>query len=182
MPSSKDFGLRFAHFVADYLKEKGFASLGAINRLVLADLSQRFMESEKKGRAVGKGLGKGLPQTNGGQTEDDWLASLQALPCYMGLSVAREIEKCRAWSQVNRKAPSRRRIINWLNRATENLPIQTKTNGSNQPSGAGRLYAVPVGAWLEWRKRIFPDVEFESDEWNAQTLTVKQEILKRMGL
>ncbi len=54
-------------------------------------------------------------------------------------------------------------------------------NGSHQPSGAGRLYAVPVGDWLSWRKQIFPGVDFESNDWAEQSVTVRTEILKRIS-
>ena len=50
-------------------------------------------------------------------TDADWLNGLKATPAYQGIDVDRETAKCAAWCEANRKAPpSRRRIINWLNR------------------------------------------------------------------
>lgn len=50
-------------------------------------------------------------------SDADWIAGLSANPAFDGLDVKREHQKMMAWCDVNRKQPSRRRFINWLNRA-----------------------------------------------------------------
>ncbi len=59
-------------------------------------------------------------------SDEDWLRSLTVNPAYAGLDVRREFQKMTAWCEVNRKQPSRRRFINWLNRAEKpmNRPKQ----------------------------------------------------------
>ena len=52
----------------------------------------------------------------------DWLKSLGENPAYQFINVHREFSKMTSWCQVNRKQPTRRRFINWLNR-TE-IPLQ----------------------------------------------------------
>jgi uncharacterized protein YdaU (DUF1376 family) len=53
----------------------------------------------------------------GAPDDEAWLLSLASDPAYQGMSVETEIAKCRRWCETNRKLASRRRIVNWLNRA-----------------------------------------------------------------
>lgn len=70
-------------------------------------------------------------------TDAEWLASLASDPAFAGLDVQREFAKMSAWCAVNRKQPSRRRFINWLNRAERPMaPAGTVTQdtfGSVRP-------------------------------------------------
>lgn len=50
-------------------------------------------------------------------TDAQWLEGLAKDPAFAGIDVQREFGKMSAWCRVNRKQPSRRRFINWLNRA-----------------------------------------------------------------
>ena len=50
-------------------------------------------------------------------TDEEWALSLKTNPAYEGLDVEREIAKCGTWCETNRRHISRKRIINWLNRA-----------------------------------------------------------------
>lgn len=58
----------------------------------------------------------------------DWLLSLKQNPVYAGLDIGREQGKCQAWCETNLKVFSRRRFINWLNRAERPLT----TNGKQE--------------------------------------------------
>ncbi len=57
-----------------------------------------------------------------------WLAELEANPAYAGISIQTELGKMQAWCKTNRKQSSRRRFVNWLNRADKPLT----TNGAVQ--------------------------------------------------
>lgn len=46
-----------------------------------------------------------------------WLTILGTDPTYQGLSVSIEYGKCQRWCEANHKTLTRRRFINWLNRA-----------------------------------------------------------------
>ena len=46
----------------------------------------------------------------------DYLAQLQALPAYQGIDVKQEHSRMTSWCWVNGKQPTRRRLVNWLNR------------------------------------------------------------------
>jgi len=70
-------------------------------------------------------------------TDAEWLASLASDPAFAGLDVQREFAKMSAWCAVNRKQPSRRRFVNWLNRAERPMApagaVTQDTFGSVRP-------------------------------------------------
>ena len=50
-------------------------------------------------------------------SDEDWLSSLESNPAYASINVRIELGKMEAWCAANGKQSSRRRFINWLNRA-----------------------------------------------------------------
>lgn len=63
-------------------------------------------------------------------TDGDWLSELSASPAYQGIDVPREFGKMQAWCSVNRKQPTKRRFVNWLNRVERPLTSEKpKANG-----------------------------------------------------
>lgn len=48
--------------------------------------------------------------------DSEYLAQLQSLPAYTDLNVDQEHSKMVSWCWVNGKQPTRRRLVNWLNR------------------------------------------------------------------
>ena len=70
-------------------------------------------------------------------TDEQWLAGLAKDPAFAGLDVNREFAKMSAWCSVNRKQPSRRRFVNWLNRAERPMAapgaVTQDTFGSVRP-------------------------------------------------
>ena len=71
--------------------------------------------------------------------DEDWLNGLEADSTYAGINVRVEFGKMNNWCQVNRKQPSRRRFVNWLNRVER--PIQQGVK-SPRPSYAPTLEDV----------------------------------------
>jgi uncharacterized protein YdaU (DUF1376 family) len=49
-------------------------------------------------------------------SDEDWLKQLEILPAYNLMDVRREYSKMQTWCGVNRKMPTRRRFVAWLNR------------------------------------------------------------------
>jgi hypothetical protein len=94
-------------------------------------------KGEGKGReGKGKELGESaLPSASSPKkdepTDEEWLRSLSSDPAYNGISVSTEYAKMARWCEVNRKSPSRRRFINWINRI-------------EKPLGAPRTFNEPV--------------------------------------
>lgn len=52
----------------------------------------------------------------GALSDDQWLSKLETQECYAALRVRAEFGKMQSWCEVNRKSPTRKRFINWLNR------------------------------------------------------------------
>ena len=82
----------------------------------------RITEAEAEAEAdkykdVGQNDAKQRSAVASPASDEEWLQSLTVNPAYAGLDVRREFQKMTAWCEVNRKQPSRRRLINWLNRA-----------------------------------------------------------------
>lgn len=63
-------------------------------------------------------------------TENEFLSHLESNPAYAGIDVRRLNDKMVAWCEVNGKQPSRRRLVNWLNR--EERPMENG-NGTHKP-------------------------------------------------
>jgi uncharacterized protein YdaU (DUF1376 family) len=61
-----------------------------------------------------------LPQ----QSDGEWLEGLKSNTAYEGIDVGREYGKMCAWCETNGKKPSRRRFVNWLNRAERPMERQ----------------------------------------------------------
>ena len=71
--------------------------------------SSSIISSDKD---VGKNAAGAAPTSDA-----SWLESLKVDPAYIGIDVAIEHAKAARWCEMNRKQLSRRRFINWLNRA-----------------------------------------------------------------
>ena len=56
-------------------------------------------------------------------SDADFLAFLKSEPAYRGVNIEREEGKMRAWCKANNREPSRKRLVNWLNRATNDAPM-----------------------------------------------------------
>jgi hypothetical protein len=72
---------------------------------------------------AGQGEGKGREGKEGKEVADasvtndeDWLKQLAINPAYSLIDVRREYSKMQTWCGVNRKMPTRRRFVAWLNR------------------------------------------------------------------
>ncbi len=62
-------------------------------------------------------------------TDEEWLNGLKTDPTYSHLNVAVEYGKMMRWCETAKKKPSRRRFINWINRAEVPLDSGVKRSG-----------------------------------------------------
>jgi hypothetical protein len=101
-----------------------------------------FAKAEGEGEGEGEGERKekekkGSSAEKSAPTDAEWLAGLAKDPAFAGLDVSREFAKMSAWCSVNRKQPSRRRFVNWLNRAERPMAapgaVTQDTFGSVRP-------------------------------------------------
>lgn len=58
--------------------------------------------------------------------DDAWIESLRQNPAYVDLDIKKEFERMVAWCDVNRKKPTRRRFINWINRCDRPMKTESK--------------------------------------------------------
>lgn len=56
----------------------------------------------------------------------DFVSLISADPTYAGIDVPREFGKMQNWCKVNNKQPTKRRFINWLNRADRPIATTSK--------------------------------------------------------
>jgi len=91
-------------------------------------------------------------------SDEEWLESLAKNPAYAGIDINVEVGKCAAWCSVHGKKASRRRFINWLNRAERPINGNTRNHTSRphgpaqselQPNLAARLAKLDAGG-DEW--------------------------------
>jgi hypothetical protein len=83
-------------------------------------------------------------------TDEAWIASLEAMPAYEGIDVRRELGKMQVWASANRQKPTRKRFVNWLNRAERPLGVSGIGQSSNARKSPGTAQEGP----LRWRERI----------------------------
>jgi hypothetical protein len=93
-------------------------------------------------------------QTTATTTDDEWLRSLEVMECYRYVDVRRELGKAQVWASGNKREMSRRRFINWLNKAdaTIGYDARGKSSGDAQKPKSN----APAG-WLSVLRRLYPD-------------------------
>ena len=94
------------------------------------------------------------------QSDEEWLKSLESTPAYEGLDVRREHAKMVAWCSVNGKQPSRRRFVNWINRAER--PMRVAQPG--QQSKPTKPTAYTLKAKVEGLQAAIREVEMSGFE------------------
>lgn len=94
-----------------------------------------------------------------------WLAELEQDPTYAGIDIRRELGKAQAWASVNGVGVSRRRFVNWLNRAVESRPIQVNGQGASSFARKPEADPEPIG-WRDWVAANATDPSWAEKSWN----------------
>lgn len=63
-------------------------------------------------------------------TDEEWLAHLEGLEVYRFIDVRRELGKAQAWASTNGVGVSRRRFVNWLNKADKTIGYDARGKSS----------------------------------------------------
>lgn len=105
------------------------------------------------GEAVGEAvkLAKAKSPKKALESDEEWIASLEADPALKGLNVRREINACALWYRQNVSkvgAPSRRRITNWLLKAER--VVDLKSMGATHATGLKLPPPDGPEGWLNW--------------------------------
>lgn len=185
MPPDKDYGLKFSAFVAAYLTKNSLTSLGRIDRPTLASLAQTFYEENYPilpAPKLAKAPKKAEPLDDG-----EWLVSLAATPCYLGIDIHREFEKCRVWTQTNKQPlPTRRRFVNWLNRVERPVSaLQKPTNGHTPTSLSPGVDIEPLSEWRGVIGQLYPESNLaewvrDGKDWLTIDKSVRERVLREL--
>lgn len=80
---------------------------------------------------------EGIKEKMNGLVDSEWIARLVNDPTYKGIDVNREFGKMANWCRENRVEPTRRRFINWLNRADRKLDGTNQKHTAESGRGLG---------------------------------------------
>lgn len=83
------------------------------------------------------------------EADADWIKSLKEDPNMAGVDVDKELAKCRFWckGQTPPVLPTRRRVVNWLNRADRVVGAETTRAPLPRPGPEG---------WVAWAREELP--------------------------
>lgn len=87
-------------------------------------------------------------------TDEEWIASLEALEIYRYIDVRRELGKAQVWAGANKRQMSRRRFVNWLNKADATIGYDARGKSS---ADAQRPKSNAPSGWLNVLNRLYPD-------------------------
>lgn len=84
--------------------------------------------------------------------DEAWIAELESDLAYQGINIRAELGKMQRWCQANNKQPSRRRFINWINRAEKPITAQgqrppAKHAAYTPESATAGMTGQQIGDW-----------------------------------
>lgn len=78
----------------------------------------------REGNKEGKGGGENdCPTDVGPRSDSEWIEDLKRNPAYQGINIEAEQAKLKTWCEVNKRQPTRRRFVNWLNRIERPMSV-----------------------------------------------------------
>lgn len=122
-------------------------------------------------------------------TDEEWLATLETNTAYSGIDVKRELGKCQAWAATAKVKVSRRRFVNWLNKAEPTVSYSGAGKSSNWKAVPhGPIYTVEVAppGWQMILRNYVDGIREEmvdqycAGEWLAISEGVRGQIIKAM--
>jgi hypothetical protein len=90
-------------------------------------------------------------------SDSEWLDSLASNPAYEGINVRVEHGKMVAWCQANRRQPTRRRFVNWLNRCERPMGAASTSRPTMQP-------VREPDNWRTFLNHNFPESRFSAGQ------------------
>ncbi len=99
--------------------------------------------SRSRSRKKEEASGKRMPTGRNGLVDSEWITSLKSDKTYSGVDVDRELGKMHQWCKIRQLTPSRRRFINWLNRAEK--PMTTKNGRDPDELMSDKLWQLKHG-------------------------------------
>lgn len=94
-------------------------------------------------------------------TDAEWIAAIKQDPAMAGINVEHELGKCRFWCKNNGKGFTRRRAVNWLNKADRELE-RFGAGAAERRASLGERAEAPPHGWQEFMKT-------KQREWSEAT-------------
>lgn len=114
------------------------------------------------------------------EIDDAWLCELEANPAYVGVDVRRELGKAQAWASVNGAIISRRRFINWLNKASL-MARPVAINGQGQSSFTPKpVQEQEPAGWREWVRANSTNTDWADGPWLALDASARQYVRSQL--
>ena len=82
------------------------------------------------------------------QTDEEWVRELEAEPSLKGINIKQEIGRAQFWCKQNKRVPTRRFLINWLNKAER--VVDLKAMGAQHATGLKPPPPRGPDGWLDW--------------------------------
>ena len=139
-----------------------------------------YEASHNDGRGARPAHSRAASPARGGTVIDaEWLNQLEESPVYTGIDIKRELGKAQAWASVHGVGVTRRRFINWLNRALESRPIQVNGQGQTSFRPKQVVEEEPAG-WREWVRENATNPEWADRPWLALDASARQYIRSQL--
>ena len=108
-------------------------------------------------------------------TDSEWFAELKAEPCYTGLDLDRERGLMESWCKVHHKQPTRRRFVNWINRADRQVEFKPTAEGVDPRGLPAQIFPTTgqklIGAAMDEIK----DLKADGANWELTLARETQE-------
>lgn len=141
---------------------------------------QAVYELDTKHRRTTGSIARPAKRTTATECDEGWLEELEANPAYAGIDIRRELGKAQSWASVNNVGVTRRRFVNWLNRAQATArPIAY--NGQGATSFAPKPVQDPEPAgWREWVRENSTNTDWANGSWLALDASARQYIRSQL--
>lgn len=93
--------------------------------------------------------------------DEDWVISLESEPSLKGINIKQEIGRAQFWCKNNKRVPTRRFLINWLNKAER--VVDLKAMGAQHATGLKLPPPAGPNGWREWLKTELDLLSPEAD-------------------
>lgn len=116
-----------------------------------------------------------------GVVDEAWIAELELNPTYHGLDIKREVGKAQAWASVRGVGVTRRRMVNWLNRALADLPITYNGQGKSSFAKAAPIGIPEPANWREWARANMANPEHADSTWASFDRSAQEYIASQVS-
>jgi hypothetical protein len=111
-------------------------------------------------------------------SDEEWITDLEREPSLAGVDIRREIGKAQFWAKQNTRKPTRRFLINWLNKA-ERIVGASFARDSSRKLTSPDVYVEPTG-WEIHAETLFPGVDITARKWADLPTDARAKIIKAM--